>query len=49
MGDPLIRDAPGDFVPPAGVAYHYAPLAFVPADRNAAIVSLRQMFDPIAH
>jgi len=36
-------------LPPAGVAYHYAPLAFVPADRNAAIVSLRQMFDPIAH
>lgn len=36
-------------LPPAGIAYHYAALAFVPADRTAPIVDLRQKFDPIAH
>jgi hypothetical protein len=36
-------------LPPAGVTYHYAALAFVPADRSAAIVSLRTVFDPSAH
>ncbi len=35
-------------LPPAGIAYHYAPLAFVPADRTAQPVSLRQMFSPLA-
>lgn len=33
-------------VPPAGIAYYYAPLAFVPADRTAAVVDLRQTFNP---
>ena len=35
-------------LPPAGIAYHYAPLAFVPADRTAAIIEMRHTFGPIA-
>jgi hypothetical protein len=35
-------------LPPAGISYYYAPLAFVPADRAVAIVDLRQTFSPIA-
>ncbi len=43
------QDAAGpQALPPAGVVYHYAPLAYVPADRTAQPVSLRQMFSPMA-
>lgn len=34
--------------PPEGTAYHYAPLAFVPANANTAVKDLRHTFKPIA-
>lgn len=44
------QDAAGPrALPPDGIAYHYAPLAFVPANSTAAVTDLRQTFGPIAH
>ena len=44
------QDASGSqALPPAGIAYHYAPLAFVSANRAAPVADLREMFDPMAH
>ena len=34
-------------LPPAGVAYHYAPLAYVPAERPPAPAELRTKFSPL--